>query len=65
MMGFGALLLVGIVAALAYAFGWTKPGSQPFRREADRSPLDILKERYARGEISKEEYDEMRRDIVG
>jgi putative membrane protein len=65
MMGFGALILVGILAALAYAFGWIGPGNQPFRRGTDRTPMDILKERYARGEISKEEYDEMRRDIAG
>jgi len=26
-------------------------------------PLDILKKRYARGEITKEQFDEMRRDL--
>ena len=27
------------------------------------SPLDILKKRYARGEISKEKFEEMKKDI--
>lgn len=33
------------------------------RRSADRS-LDILNERYARGEIDKEEYDRRKQDIL-
>jgi len=29
------------------------------------SAIDILDKRYAKGEITKEEYDEMKRDILG
>ncbi|NIO68638.1 MAG: SHOCT domain-containing protein [Anaerolineae bacterium] len=55
------LILIGL--PVAYALGW-RPGNgqQPPRRE-EQSPLDILKARYARGEISREEYQEMRRGL--
>lgn len=34
-----------------------------FEGRADESPLDILKRRYARGEITREQFEQMRRDI--
>jgi putative membrane protein len=59
---------VGLVIAIIYALGWRPNGftlGSQRPEERSRSPLDILKERYARGEITKEEYQEMRRDLAG
>jgi putative membrane protein len=39
-----------------------KPVSTSLKNE---TPLDILKKRYARGEISKEEYDRIKKDLQG
>ncbi len=70
MMFFGLLFPILLIAALAYAFGWppgqsTNIGSLGNRGSfgSRQTPLDVLKERYARGEISREVYEEMRQDL--
>jgi putative membrane protein len=77
MMGFGFILMlvfwVAIIALVAWLFsglfhqakGASLPLSTARSNDSPESPLDILKRRYARGEISKAEYEEMRRDLVG
>lgn len=65
MMGFGLILTLGIVGAIAYALGW-RPQLNPTGQAQNReTPLEILKARYARGEISRQEYEQMRQDLEG
>jgi putative membrane protein len=51
---------VAVVVLLVRWLGGPGHGS-PHHQPQIRAPLDILKERYARGEIDKEEFEERRR----
>ena len=53
-----------IIALLKYLFA--RPGSKDSREAppGQKAPLDILKESYARGEISRDEYLQKRDDLL-
>ncbi len=56
------LIILGIVLLAKWIFGG--PSGRGERESRDRA-LDILKERYARGEIGKDEYEQKKRDLGG
>ena len=67
MMGFGLLVPILILLALAYALGWLpnqEPAPSRHKPPRTSSALDILEERYARGEIDRTEYLDMRSDLL-
>ncbi len=65
MMGFGLIITLGVVGAIAYALGWRPRFNLPKPEQTGQTPVEILKARYARGEISREEYEQARRDLEG
>ena len=58
----GLIFLVLIGVAIIYGSDWRlQRQNTPFVAPvSSKSPLDIVKERYARGEIDREEYDKLR-----
>ena len=65
MMGLGLIVPLLLIGLAAYAFGWRPQFNQTGWAQTGQTPLEILKARYARGEISREEYDQTRRDLEG
>ena len=55
---FWLAFLVGIVLLIVWAVRQVGPAGRTTER-----PLDILARRYARGEITREEYERMRREL--
>lgn len=53
-------LLIVIIVALVKAIG---PGSGSTSANPDKSPMEILKARYARGEIDEEEFNRRRHEL--
>ena len=70
-MGFGGMMwygwlfwiiIIGLVVYLIVKLTTQKGGEGP-HGPSQETPMDILKKRYARGEISKEEFDRMKKDL--
>jgi putative membrane protein len=60
----GAIFLIFIVLLVAKWFFWPRRGeyySYPHQQRAD--PASIVRERYAKGEISREQFEQMLRDL--
>ena len=72
MMGFGGIVGILLIVVIAWAvmqLAGNKGSGNPFTPsgqgpQADKSDaLEILKQRYARGEISKEEFNEKKKEL--
>lgn len=62
-MGFGWIIgIVILLIILWLAFKTFQPNNEQ-RSSSHKTPLEILKERYAKGEIDKEEFEESKKDL--
>lgn len=60
MLLFWLLIILGIVALIRWL---QAPPPGPGAR--DKTPAEIVQERYARGEINREEYEQQMRNLTG
>lgn len=63
-MIFGPLIMVlfwvALIVAIIFAVRWIS-GRRSDSSDTQKTPIEILRERYARGEIDKEEFEERKR----
>lgn len=59
----GLLLIFVFVVIVVVAVKWLWGKGAPFVTEHRKGALDIVKKRYASSEISKEEFQQMKKDI--
>jgi len=67
-MGFGMIFMVffwvAIIALVVWGVGLVaRGGSQSPKNEGTSSPLELASQRYARGEISRKEYELLKKDL--
>ena len=56
----GLIVLVLVVLVIVKAVGQSKGTEQ----SSGKTPLEVLKERYAKGEIDKEEFEQKKKDLT-
>jgi putative membrane protein len=65
MMGLGLIVLLLLIGTVALAISRRPRVNQTRAAQTSQTPVEILNVRYARGEITREEYEQMRRDLKG
>jgi putative membrane protein len=63
-MVFGMIWMVVFWGAVIWAIVWGMSRFGGHDHRSGESPLEIAKRRYARGEITKEQYEQLRHDLV-
>jgi putative membrane protein len=64
MGGFMWIFWVAVIIGLFFLIKWLVQQSKPVEQRHVESPLEILKKRYARGEIDKEEFEQKKKDLL-
>lgn len=65
MMGFGLIVPLLLIGVVAFALVRRPQFNQTGPDDTSQTSAEILKTRYANGEITREEYEQVRQDLEG
>ena len=63
-MIFMAIFWIAVIVGIILLIRWLWLSTNKGKPGTEDSPLEILKRRYARGEINKEEFEQKKRDLT-
>ncbi len=55
---------IAIIVGIIFLVKWIVQQSRPGGQQQGENSLEILKKRYARGEIDKEEFEQKKKDLL-
>jgi len=64
MGGFMWIFWIAVIVGLFFLIKWIVQQNKPVEQKHDENSSDILKRRYARGEIDRNEYEQKKKDIL-
>jgi putative membrane protein len=63
MMGWIIIIPLLLIGVIVLVLSWRPERWTGDNQQNRQTPLDIVKNRYASGEITRQEYEEMRKDL--
>ncbi len=63
-MGFGLLFMILFWVVFIWFIFWLIEQLRPAGKYSNNTPNEILKDRYAKGEITKKEYDRIKKELL-
>ena len=62
--GFMWIFWIAIIVGLVFLIKWIVQQNKPVEQKLVENPIEILKKRYARGDINKEEFEQKKKDLL-
>lgn len=63
--GFMWIVWILVIIGLVFLIKWLVEQGKLTETKSSETPLEILKKRYARGEIDKQEFEQKKKDLTG
>jgi putative membrane protein len=64
MGGFMWIFWIVVIVGLVFLIKWIVQQNKPVESKLEENSLEILKKRYAKGEIDKQEFEQKKRDLL-